>query len=294
MAVDRPGPGGIIGRPVSDSLDIVSGMDGVEAITGHYESSREEDRITSGLGQLELLRTQEVLRHHLPAPPARILDVGGATGVHAAWLAADGYQVHVVDLTPRHVATVAEELGPLGVTAELGDARQLRQSDASVDGVLLLGPLYHLTDRSERLRALSEARRRVRPGGMVAVAAISRFASLFDGLARGFLFDPGFQPIVERDLAEGQHRNPDDREHWFTTAYFHHPEQLREEITAVGLDVVDLVGIEGLAGWLGQLGERWGTPEGRAAILYSARVVEREPSLLGLSAHLLATARSSP
>lgn len=134
----------------------------------------------------------------------------------------------------------------------------------------------------------------VRPGGVITVAAISRFASLFDGLARGFLFDPEFRPIVERDLAEGQHRNPDEREHWFTTAYFHEPEQLREEISGVGLEVVELVGIEGLAGWLGHLGDRWETPEGRAAILYSARAVEREPSLLGLSGHLLAMARSSP
>jgi ubiquinone/menaquinone biosynthesis C-methylase UbiE len=274
-------------------VDIVSGMDSVEAIIGHYEFIREEDRITSGLGQLELLRTQEVLRRHLPAPPARILDVGGGTGVHAAWLAADGYRVDVVDLAARHVARVAEELGSVGVAAELGDARQLRQSDASVDSVLLLGPLYHLTDRSDRLQALREAARVVRPGGVVAVAAISKFASLFDGLARGFLFDPDFQPIVERDLAEGQHRNPDDREHWFTTAYFHHPDQLREEVASAGLEVVDLVGIEGLAGWLGHLGGRWETPEGRAAILYSARAVEREPSLLGLSGHLLAVARSS-
>ena len=269
-------------------------MEGVEAIVGHYESNREEDRITSGLGQLELLRTQEVLRRHLPAPPARILDVGGGTGVHAAWLAADGYQVDVVDLTARHVARVTDELGSVGVTAELGDARRLRQSNASVDSVLLLGPLYHLTDRSERLQALREAARVVRADGVVVVAAISKFASLFDGLARGFLFDPEFRPIVERDLAEGQHRNPHDREHWFTTAYFHDPEQLREEVAGAGLEVVDLVGIEGLAGWLGHLGDRWETPEGRAAILYSARAVEREPSLLGLSAHLLAVARSCP
>jgi len=289
-----PAPVASTDRAGSDFLDIVCRMEGVEAVTGHYGSTREEDRITTGMGQLELLRTREILRRHLPAPPARILDVGGATGVHAAWLAADGYQVHVVDLAPRHVEKVAKELASLGVTAELGDARGLAQPDASADSVLLLGPLYHLTDRSERLQALREAARVVRPGGVIAVAAISRFASLFDGLARGFLFDPEFRPIVERDLAEGQHRNPDEREHWFTTAYFHEPEQLREEISGVGLEVVELVGIEGLAGWLGHLGDRWETPEGRAAILYSARAVEREPSLLGLSGHLLAMARSSP
>ncbi len=61
-----------------------------EAIVRHYQSIREEDRISEGFGQLELMRAREVLRRHLPEPPADVLDVGGATGVHAAWLAGDG------------------------------------------------------------------------------------------------------------------------------------------------------------------------------------------------------------
>src|ERR1700730_15756573 len=95
------------------------------AIIRHYEATREEDRISSGFGQLELLRTQEVLRRHLPAPPARIIDVGGATGVHARWLAGDGYEVRLVDASPRHVDLSNAELGSKGVIAELGDARAL-------------------------------------------------------------------------------------------------------------------------------------------------------------------------
>jgi SAM-dependent methyltransferase len=267
-------------------------VDEADAVIRHYESIREEDRITAGLGQLELVRTREVLRRHLPAPPARLLDVGGATGVHAAWLAADGYRVHVVDLTPRHIDKIRSELGPLGVTADVGDARHLDEEDASFDAVLLLGPLYHLTQRSERLAALGEAKRVLRPSGVVAIAAISRFASLFDGLARGFLFDPEFLPIVQRDLAEGQHRNPEERPEWFTTAYLHEPNELRGEVVEAGLEVIDLVGVEGLAGWLGHLEDRWETEEGRDIILFSARAVERQPSLLGLSAHLLAMARA--
>lgn len=267
-------------------------MDDVEAIREHYQSGREENRIVEGLGQLELLRTQEVLRRHLPGPPARILDVGGATGVHADWLAADGYQVHVVDLTPRHVELVERTLGSRGVTAEVGDARRLSQENDSYDCVLLLGPLYHLTEHAERSQALGEANRVVRPGGIVAVAAINRFASLFDGLARGYLFDPEFRTIVTRDLAEGQHRNPDNREHWFTTAYLHEASEFREEVEEVGLEMIALVGIEGLAGWLTGLGDRWDTQDGRDVILSSARAIESEPALLGLSGHLLAVARS--
>ena len=265
--------------------------DHADTIVGHYEDEiREEDRITAGIGQLELVRTQEILRRHLPSPPAEILDVGGATGVHAAWLAADGYRLHIVDLTPRHVEKARADLGALGVTAELGDARQLSAADASFDVVLLFGPLYHLVDRDERVRALTEAKRVVRPGGVVAVAAVNRFASLFEGVKHRLLTDADFRAIVERDLRDGQHRNPTNRPEWFTTAFFHLPAELRAEVEAAGLALVELVGVEGFAGWLGSSAGWWETDEGRDAILFAARATEAEPSLLGLSAHLVAVA----
>jgi ubiquinone/menaquinone biosynthesis C-methylase UbiE len=266
-------------------------MEDGEEVVEHYESIREEDRIATGFGQLELMRTREILRRHLPDTPSRILDVGGATGVHASWLTDEGHSVHVIDITPRHIAKVRAELGPRGVTAELGDARELPCSDDSFDVALVFGPLYHLTDRSDRIAALREARRVVRSGGVVAGAGISRFASLFDGLARKFLFDADFKRIVERDLREGQHRNPENRAHWFTTAFFHHPDELRAEVEEAGLTVQELLGVEGLAGWLSDLAPFWSTEEGKAIIVFAARAVEAEPSLLGLSAHLLIVTR---
>ena len=91
--------------------------------------------------------------------------------------------------------------------------------------------------------------------------------------------------------SEGQHRNPHRRPHWFTTAYFHHPDELRAELEHADLEVVELVGVEGLAGWLPHLSQRWQNTSDRELIVWSARVVEAEPSLLGLSAHLFAVAR---
>jgi SAM-dependent methyltransferase len=263
-----------------------------DAVIRHYEEFREEDRLTTGMGELELLRTREIVHRFLGSPPARILDVGGGPGIHAAWLADEGFGVHVVDLSNRHVEKVLDDLSAVGVTAEVGDATSLAHADNSFDVVLLLGPLYHLTERDSRLQALREARRVVRPGGLVFVAGINRFASLFDGLARGFLFDPEFREIVDQDLENGQHRNPNNRSHWFTTAYFHAPAELRGEIEDSGLEVLDLLGVEGLAAWLDQLAGQWGTSEGRDAILFAARAIENEPSLLGLSPHLLAVSRS--
>jgi ubiquinone/menaquinone biosynthesis C-methylase UbiE len=264
-------------------------------IVGHYQRIDEDSRIRRGFGRLELIRTQEILRRYLSAPPLEILDVGGGTGVHAEWLAADGHAVHVVDLVDRHVASVrrhAPDVPRVGrVSAEVGDARALPVEDASFDAALVFGPLYHLTERDDRLRALREARRAVRPGGSIFVAAISRFASLFDGLARGFLFEPSFEEIVRRDLEEGQHRNSSGRPEWFTTAYFHHPDELTTEAEAAGLDVVEVVGVEGLAGWLPHLAERWADERERDTILFSARAVESEPTLRALSAHLIMVTR---
>ena len=264
-----------------------------EEIAEHYDREIDEGRrLSRGLGRLELLRTREIVRRHLPQGPLRILDVGGGAGVHAAWLAEDGHEVHLIDPVARHVEQVRRLTPRRGrITAELGDACALPAGEGSFDAVLLLGPLYHLTERDARIRALREAARVLRPHGVVFVAAISRFASLFDGLSREFLFDAAFRPIVERDLREGQHRNPERRTHWFTTAYFHHPDELRAEIERARLEVVELLGVEGLAIWLHRLHERWDSEADRELILWSARVVESEPSLLGLSAHLLAVAR---
>jgi ubiquinone/menaquinone biosynthesis C-methylase UbiE len=262
----------------------------------HYEAEIvEAERLTRGAGKLELLRTQEIIRRHLPPGSLRILDVGGGAGVHAEWLAEDGHAVHVIDPMPNHVEAV-RRLGqtPGRITAEVGDARSLDAESSSADAVLLLGPLYHLTDRADRVQALSEARRVVRPGGPVFVAAISRFASLLDGLSRGFLVDPQFRSIVEQDLRDGQHRNPTRTPHWFTTAYFHHPAELPDEAADAGLTCVEVVGVEGVAGWFGNLFEQWDDPASREAILFAARASESDHALIGASAHLLMVAQHPP
>jgi SAM-dependent methyltransferase len=261
-------------------------------ILDHYERRVDEDeRLRRGLGELELVRTQEVIRRHLPAGSLRILDVGGASGIHAEWLLDDGHQVHLVDPVPGHVEQALERLGDRdGFSAAVGDARHLDAETRSFDAVLLLGPLYHLTDPGDRVSAWCEARRVVIGPGLVFAAAINRYAPIFDGLARGGLFDSRFRRIAEQDVATGQHRNPTGEADWFTTAYFHRPDELAEEAAGAGLRVVDLIGLEGMAAWIPDLEDRWMDPAARETILFSARATESEPSLRGLSAHLLAVA----
>jgi ubiquinone/menaquinone biosynthesis C-methylase UbiE len=234
----------------------------------------------------------ELLDRLLPAPPARLLDVGGGPGTYAAPLARRGYQVHLVDPVQLHVAQARQAAGAdpaAAFTAVLGDARELPAPDQSRDAVLLFGPLYHLTSAADRRQALREAARVLRPGGRLLAMAISRFASLLDGLYQGWLDDPQFRPIVERDLADGQHRNPDPvgRPEFFTTAYFHTPDGLTAEIEGAGFAGVTGYGVEG-PGW--PLRQEWADPQRREQILFAARAAETEPALAGFSHHLIATA----
>ena len=264
----------------------VSGMsDG--PLAEHYGTGYEKDRLGKGTSAIEFARTKELLQRFMPPPPATVLDIGGGPGAYALWLADLGYRVHLIDAVALHVeqATTTSE-GRF--TTALGDARDLPDEDSSRDAVLMLGPLYHLTNRTDRIRALEEGRRVLRPGGVLAVAAICRFISLLDGLVNGWLGDSSFDAIVERDLAEGQHRNPTNRAEWFTTAYFHHPDGLREEVEDAGLTFQAILGIEG-PGWL--LQDKLEDPDVRERVLRVAEAVEAEPTMVGASGHLLAVAR---
>jgi ubiquinone/menaquinone biosynthesis C-methylase UbiE len=220
-------------------------------VIAHYSDGREGGRLFAGTGPLELERTRELVRRFLPPPPAIVCDVGGGTGVYACWLAAEGYETHLVDAVPLHVehaveASRRQPAHPLA-SAVVGDARRLERDDESADAVLLLGPLYHLVERQDRVAALREARRVLRARGLVFAAGISRFASTLDGLVRRLIDDSVFAGIVERDLADGQHRNPTDHPSYFTTAYFHRPEELAAEFDEVGLRHQGTFAIEGPA-----------------------------------------------
>ena len=259
-------------------------------VLAHYETTSEEGRLQSGWGVLELARTQELILRHLPAPPRRILDVGGGTGVYSYWLAERGYEVHFLDLVPGQVERVRQNPGRIASVAA-GDARSLSEADGSFDAVLLLGPLYHLTARPARLQALAEARRVLRPGGLLLASAISHFASLLDSLVSGYIDDPQFVPIVQQDLVDGQHRNSTGNPMYFTTAFFHRPEELQEEVLAAGLTLLQLAAIEG-PGWLAKdFAQRWADESRRRQLLEWVRKVEHEPALMGLSLHLLAIAK---
>lgn len=252
-------------------------------VIAYYDRDEEHARLLDDpIGRLELARTKRLLRRVLPPAPARVLDIGGGSGVYASWLVELGYEVEVIDLVPLHVQRCVAG----GIPAEVGDARHLQRHDGSYDAVLLLGPLYHLPERDDRLLALREAHRVLVPGGVVAAAAISRYAPMIDGLARQWEALLARRDVVVVTLGDGRHTNPERAEGWFTTAYFHLPDELSAEVADAGFDAVDVRSVESMGWVLPQLAD-----VDLDLLCELLDLLDAAPSLLGASSHLLATGR---
>jgi SAM-dependent methyltransferase len=258
-----------------------------------YADGHESTRLSSPRGKLEYVRTLDILERHLPEPPATVLDIGGGTGPYAHALAARGYTVHLLDLVPLHVelALAAQEPAYPLASAAVGDARELPFDDATADVVLLLGPLYHLVERSDRLCVLKEAHRVLRSESLLFATTISRFTSVYEGLFDGFLTDPSFQGIAMRDLETGEHNNPTQRRDWFMRGHYYLPQELTTEIGDAGFSIEAVVGIEGAAQFLPDLAHWLADREQRDLLLEILRRIEGEQPVLGVSSHLHAVGR---
>jgi 2-polyprenyl-3-methyl-5-hydroxy-6-metoxy-1,4-benzoquinol methylase len=260
-------------------------------VSAYYGRGGERNRLESPQGRLEFTRTKEILRRHLPSPPATLADVGGGAGSYSVWLAKEGYRVLLRDLMPLHIDQAIEGATDEGVKLDVAvcDARALDIGTDEVDAVLLLGPLYHLPDRDDRIKALSEALRIARPGAPVFVAAISRWAPLLDGLAQRLYRDyPDATALLDQVIDTGVLAPlfPGS-----FTGFCHRPDELVAETIEAGLECVDLVTVEGLAFAFPDLAERWGDPVDQEAVLDAVRRIERAEELMGLGPHLLLTAR---
>ena len=139
----------------------------------YYNQYDEEGRLLSRHGQVEYLTTMKYIRECLSgtADPA-ILEIGAGTGRYSVTLAKQGYRVTAVELIPRNLEILKSKLdGSEQITPILGNALDLSVlPDASFSVTLVLGPMYHLYTREEKLQALAEAVRVTKPGGYLLVA----------------------------------------------------------------------------------------------------------------------------
>ena len=265
-----------------------------EVLSG-YNAGIEKGRLHKGLGLIEFTRSKELIYEFLPPPPAVIYDIGGGYGEYACDLAAHGYEVHLFDLSETHIRMASELEKEHGVSlkeAQVADARDIPRPDASADAILLMGPLYHIVDREERLLCLRECRRLLKPGGYLFTAAITCYATTLWAITHydknGLLDEKAVQAMLSTEVKTGHHiKNPASAYRGIGRSYFHHPDALRLELCQAGFPSPDLRGAIGPCWLIPNLDEAWNDPEKRENILKIVRLLEKEESILGLSTHLL-------
>ena len=270
-------------------------MQSIQEVLDYYDKDDEDGRLLESEGRLEYCRSKLIIQRFLPPPPAAILDVGGGTGPYSFWLAALGYEVHLLEPVQKHI-NVAKERNRAATRPlagiHLADARELPFSDDAFDLVLLMGPLYHLTDANDRTQALLEARRVLKSNANLLVAYISRFASLLDGYRSRLVQSAEFRQIMFTDLATGRHRGAaDGSTKYFTQAFLHHPQEIVSEIGSAGFHTIEQTAIESFGFMVPDLDTSWNDGEQRDALLRAIQLVEKEPTLLGLSPHIMVSAR---
>lgn len=217
-----------------------------QAVQAFYDASvqHEWERLERR-HKMEFATTWRAMQEYIP-PGSTILDVGGGPGRYSIFLTRAGHRVTLVDLSPANVAFALAKSAELGVRLGgcfQGDALDLgRFEDASYDAVLLMGPLYHLIQESDRNRAVVEAMRVLKPGGLLLASYITRYAFLNDILRD----DPaGIAEVsaIDQLLADGINLVRGDN-HGFTNAHFVHPADISSWMATFGLVQLRLAAVE--------------------------------------------------
>ena len=272
------------------------------AVLAGYNAGIEKGRLRSGIGLIEFERTKEILLEKLPKPSAVVYDIGGAYGEYAWWLASLGYEVHLFDLAETNIAMsaelAAEYPGTALAAATVCDARSVPRPDCRADAILLMGPLYSITDYEERLLALRESRRLLKDGGLLFSAALTPYSVLVSRLRayheddtpkRRELDNPAVMSIIERALCDGCYINPEKKiANGLGSTHLHTAKALREELAAGGFATASVHGVMGGAWLAPNLDELLAHPETKAVLMKTVRMLDTHEEIIGLSGHMLA------
>ena len=174
-------------------------METLEILTQFYSNYDEEGRLLSKHGQVEYLTTLRYIEKYLQ-PGMRILEIGAATGRYSHTLARQGYAVDAVELVQHNIDQFRALTQPgEAVTVRQGDARDLSfLPEGSYDLVLLLGPMYHLFTEEDQRKALSEALRVTKQGGILMAAYCGNEATMVQYcFGKGMLKEEKYRHLVD-------------------------------------------------------------------------------------------------
>jgi len=221
-----------------------------------------------------------------------ILDNGAGPGKYSMKLAKEGYQVTLTDLTPKLVEIAKGKAMELNLSNQFNgfyveDARNLSNMDEEqFDASLMLGPMYHLQNENDRIRAIQELHRVTKENGVVFVAFMSRIRHVINSLSNPENWKPNNQIDEIKKFSETGCFDHSD-EGRFTGAYYFEIDEIKEFMESNGFECIELIG-SNIGTFLSNENWQYWNEKGEGNKLINL-LKERanDPSVLGLSSHLL-------
>lgn len=263
------------------TVKIWQNMDDIsKEIIENYSSFDEDNRLKAPHGLLEEEHTRRLIAKHINAAPLEIYDIGGGTGHYTAWLAELGHHVHFSDIVPGHVEIFKNRFPASANILSIGieDARHLSYNDGVADLIILNGPLYHLTEKKDRIQVLNESKRILKQHGRLLGFAITRFAGLNYALSSGDVFNDAYFTMMKEEMVSGIRDNRALKNKTFNRAYFHLPEEIEAEFIESGFKVERSLGVVGPAWNTPHLEQAMADPGKKERLLQIAEMMEKYPA----------------
>ena len=246
----------------------------------HYNKFCEDKRLTRKHGQVEYITSMKYIHKYLEQLPkdAKILDIGAGTGRYSIALAEEGYDVTAVELIKYNLGIL--KLKSNKVKAYQGTALKLKRfEDNTFDLTLVFGPMYHLYTFEDKVKALSEAKRVTKPGGIILVAYIMNEYSI---LTHGFKDNCMKESIASGKVDDAFHviAEPEDLYDYVRL------EDIAAYNEAAGLERIQIIAADGPANYMRQTLNAMDDETYELFLQYHLSTCER-PELLGASAHTL-------
>lgn len=254
-----------------------------------YTKASEETRLDKGMGVFEFERIKDLIEKYISNTTLTIIDVGGGTGKYSEWLANKGHQVHLVEPVSKHLQIANKRARRLKnkFSIYLGESRKLDFPNNFADLVILHGPLYHLQRKEDRELSIVEAKRVLKNGGIILGFAINYTASTLVGLLNGLIHKESFFEMCKNELTTGIHNPPDDFPWLLAEAYYHKPEQLKEEFSHQDLTYLNTYAVEGMA-WLDKdFFANMLNDKKRKNLLELLQITENDSYILPFSPHMM-------
>lgn len=262
-------------------------IDDLSDIAEYYNNDPEREHNRLERHQLEGEMTLRYLTEYLPVQGS-ILEVGAATGRYTLELAKRGYSLTSVDLSAGLLDQCRKRIESEGLEKQvrlvLADVRDLSQvAEREFDAALLMGPLYHLTEQPDRVTALQQISDRLKQGGILFSAFISRFGVMGDLLKK---MPEWIEDQVEAGWLLEQGKRPDDYPRGGFRGYFATTDEIVPLHEALGFETLVLAGVEPA---ISADDESYNRLEGKQRQLWFEMLykISVEKSIVGASRHLL-------